>query len=95
MDLPLAEEIGKFIQQVPTAILRTFSIPFHCENRVAETTISREDLASLRLGDVILLDNSAAIEAKQTRLLGLSPYEFACAGNGNKLTITGISGTSA
>jgi hypothetical protein len=90
MDLPLAEEFGKLIQQVPSAILRTFPVPFRYENRVAETGISREDLASLRLGDVILLDNTAAIETKQTRLLGPCPYEFACTGNGNKLTITGI-----
>jgi hypothetical protein len=95
MDLSLAEEIGKFIQQVPTAILRTFPIPFRYENRIAETGISREDLASLRLGDVILLDNSAAVEAKQTRLIGPGPYGFTCTGNGNKLSITGIGGTSA
>jgi hypothetical protein len=65
-------------------------MPFRYENRVAETGISREDLASLRSGDVILLDNTAAVEAKQTRLLGPGPYEFACTGDGNKLTIAGI-----
>jgi hypothetical protein len=95
VSLPMAEEIGKFIQRVPAVIFRTFPMPFRCENRVAETTISREDLFSLQLGDVILLDNTSAIEAKQTRLLGLSPYEFACVGNGDKLTIAGISGASA
>jgi hypothetical protein len=90
MDLPLAEEIGKFIHQIPTAIPHAFHLPFRCENRLAETTISREDLASLRLGDVILLEDMGAVEAKRTRLLGLNPYEFACIGDGNKLTIIGV-----
>jgi hypothetical protein len=90
MDLPLAEEFGKSIQQVPLAVPHTFPISFRCENRVAETNISKEDLASLRLGDVIFLDNTASIEAKQMQLLGLNPYMLACIGDSGKLTITGI-----
>jgi hypothetical protein len=90
VDLSLAADLGEIIRQIPTAVLHALPIPFRCKNFISTTTISREDLATLHFGDVIFLENTEAVDAKQTRLVGLTPYEIECKGNGNQLTVTRI-----
>ncbi|MDR0340296.1 MAG: hypothetical protein LBH53_01910 [Puniceicoccales bacterium] len=67
---------------------------WHCDstlpsvlNCIASFSVMREELADLRVGDVILLENSNRTETGLRELVGLRPYRIHCRQEGNKMTV--------
>ncbi|MDR1436455.1 MAG: hypothetical protein LBI39_04635 [Puniceicoccales bacterium] len=58
-------------------------------NAVAALEMPRNAVADLRVGDVILLENTNEIEMGIRNLIGLSPYCLRCRQNGDKMTVIG------
>jgi hypothetical protein len=84
----LAERLLKSIASVDSAIYRTYerTLP-ECHLNAASLVVSVNELKNLRTGDVILLEDSAAMEQKRRSLSGLAGYTIWGKQDGDKLTV--------
>jgi hypothetical protein len=88
MDWSLAEKVLATVRTVESVPFRHHSSALpQVLNGVASFAVTPEELASLRIGDVILLENSRSAETNLRELIGLRPYRIHCRQEGNKMTV--------
>jgi hypothetical protein len=58
-----------------------------CHNVVSSLRMSQDEACALRVGDVVLLENSEAVSGGARTLVGIAPYTIECKQNGAQMTV--------
>jgi hypothetical protein len=95
MDRLLAEKVLEAVRTVSPVPYRHYdsALPDILNGIVPPIAMAPEKLASLRTGDVILLEDSQEVRAGLRELIGLEPYRIRCRQLGDRATV--LSWTSA
>jgi hypothetical protein len=91
LDQKIAQRITKRVSSMEVARYRTYAAAIPCcLNGIASLSMGVEELATIRIGDVILLEDSKAIEHGKRQLIGLISTPIIAQQDDDQITIERI-----
>jgi hypothetical protein len=91
MERALAERIQEALVGVDSVPYRHYecAVP-RAISALASLEMAPKEVASLRVGDVVLLENSHEVNESIRELIGMAPYRIRCRQRGDKMTVLAI-----